>query len=84
MSGSNNSTVCFSEAMNNEWQSTELRGHENTVNSVAISADGAHFATGSDDETLRAWEEINEEWYNRGVMAVEVGIAVWEVSGRVG
>jgi WD40 repeat protein len=34
-----------------------LTGHENTVLSVAISADGQMLASGSNDKTIKLWEK---------------------------
>jgi WD40 repeat protein len=33
----------------------ELKGHEKNVSSVAVSSDGAHAASASEDQTLRLW-----------------------------
>ncbi|KAJ7619034.1 WD40-repeat-containing domain protein, partial [Mycena rosella] len=33
-----------------------LQGHDNGVNCIAISADGAHIVSGSEDHTIRVWD----------------------------
>jgi WD40 repeat protein len=39
----------------------ELHGHDSAVTCLAYSADGRWLATGSDDHTLRLWDEHGEE-----------------------
>lgn len=55
---------------------TVLRGHDDTVWSVAFSPDGTRLATGADDDTVRIWDSSTGEElgtlrrHRSGVMAV--------------
>ena len=55
-----NAETQLSESNNEETQKIEdvriLKGHENQVNSVAISPDGKFIVSGSNDNSLRIWE----------------------------
>jgi WD40 repeat protein len=43
------------------WQTgmTILYGHTNSVSSVALSCDGVHIVSGSDDHTVRIWDAVS-------------------------
>lgn len=43
------------------WRSTVLRGHEEEVGSMAISADDTYIVSGSRDDTSRVWKVDNNE-----------------------
>jgi hypothetical protein len=54
------------------WQGYTLKGHQAEVNSVAISPDGKHVISGSDDQLVKIWEvDTGAEVHNPG--------AVWQV-----
>ena len=44
------------EAMGAQRELKTLRGHEDDVNAVGFSPDGARIVSGSDDDTLRVWD----------------------------
>ncbi len=60
-------TVCL-WSVNDQQLLTELTGHEGIVTCLAYSRDGRWLATGSDDYTLRLWNERGEEC---GVLEME-------------
>ena len=54
-----------------------LEGHTGDVNSVAISPDGEHVVSGSDDETIRIWNVATGKMIHK---ALSRGGAVYSVS----
>jgi WD40 repeat protein len=59
----------------------ELRGHEETIHSLAISPDGATLASGSDDRSLRLWDMST--WNVLGAWEMETPIRslAWSADG---
>lgn len=53
VSGSQDRTVRVWDAQKSSWESTVLAGHEDRVNSVAMSADGAQVVSGSLADTVQ-------------------------------
>jgi WD40 repeat protein len=55
VSGSDDKTVRVWDASTGA-ELNVLRGHTDSVNSVAISRDGMRIVSGSDDKTVRVWD----------------------------
>ena len=68
------------------WQGYTLKGHSECVSSVAISPDGKHVVSGSDDELVKIWKvETGAEVHNPGAVCagrVCEGVRGWASVGE--
>ncbi len=67
-------------AKTNSFLAGEFKGHSATVLSVAVSADGKHLLSGSQDQTLRYWQMDESKLLETAVVGGGFDNTVWSVA----